>query len=235
VPASRRQRRLAPVLLAGLLGILGRPPVAEAQDPFSSHAPADSTVYLLGPASVLEVHAGKSGLLAGLGHEHVVRAAGFNGRIVYYPSDVARSHVSITVLSDSLFVVPAGDSADIPKITATMRQKTLRVDSFPEIAFVSREVAIADTAAGAGGLDASGETRWKIRVAGDLTMAGHTRPVSVLLDLTLSADTLDADGSFTVKQTDFGIHPYGKALGLVKVKNEVRLELHVVATAMPPF
>ena len=51
------------------------------------------------------------------------------------------------------------------------------------------------------------------------------------MDLTLeiSADTLRAEGSFVVKQTDFGIKPYGKVLGLVKVKNEVRFELRVVA------
>lgn len=190
--------------------------------------PADSAVYRLSPASVLEVHASKSGLLAGFGHEHRVRAHAYTGEIVYYAADVARSHVAITVLTDSLRVVPEADSADIPRITATMREKTLKVDSFPEITFVSR--GVVPVPADGGGKDSLGATGpRRIRVTGDLTMVGHTRPESVDLDLAVVGDTLRADGSFVVKQTDFGIKPYGKVLGMVKVKNEVRFELHVVA------
>ena len=181
----------------------------------------DSTVYVLSPRSVLEVHVGKSGLLSGFGHEHRIRAHAFTGEIVYFPATLGRSRVSVTVLTDGLRVVPAADSADIPKITATMRQKTLKVDSFPEITFVSRAVARADTAAG----------RLRLRVTGDLTMVGKTRPVSVDMDLALAGDTLRADGAFVAKQSDFGIKPYSTALGMVKVKDAVRFELHVVAVA----
>ena len=180
---------------------------------------------MLAPQSVLEVHAGKSGLLAGLGHEHRIRAHAFTGEIVYFPAALARSRVAITVRTDSLRVVPEADSADIPKITATMRQQTLKVDAFPEITFVSRQVASADTAA-------AGR---RIRVTGDLTMVGKTRPVSVDMDLSFAGDTLRADGQFVVKQTDFGIKPYGKVLGMVKVKDAVRFELHVVAVAADPL
>ena len=64
-------------------------------------------------------------------------------------------------------------------------------------------------------------------------MVGVTRPVSLDLALEVLADTLWAEGSFVVKQTDFGIQPYSTALGLVKVKNEVRFELRVVAVRAP--
>ena len=181
----------------------------------------DSTVYVLSPQSVLEVHVGKSGLLSGFGHEHMILAHAFSGEIVYCPAALNRSRVVVTVLTDSLRVVPQADSADIPKITETMRRQTLRVDSFPEITFISREVARAD----------SGGAERRIRVTGDLTMVGRTRPVTVDMDLGLGGDTLRADGSFTVNQTDFGIKPYGKVLGMVKVKNAVRFDLHVVAVA----
>jgi len=193
--------------------------------------PGDSAVYAVDRSSRLLVHAGKSGLLKGLGHEHQVRAHAFGGTVVYFPGDLGRSRVSVTVLTDSLRVVPEADSADIPEITKTMRSKTLRVDSFPEIVFVSREAVRKDTA----GTAETAETAivQVTEVTGDLTMVGRTRPVSVDLKLEVSADTLRAEGSFVVKQTDFGIKPYSKALGLVKVKDEVRFELRVVAVAVP--
>ncbi len=188
--------------------------------------PADSLVYAVDPSSVLEVHAGKTGLLAGLGHEHRVRAHAFHGTVVYFPADLARSRVTLTVLTGSLRVVPEADSADIPEITRTMRTRTLRVGSFPEILFVSRVV----TPIGAGGAEeAEGAA---VRVTGDLTMVGETRPVSVDLTLEVTPDTLRAAGAFGVKQTDFGIKPFSKALGMVKVKDEVRFDLRVVATAV---
>ena len=65
----------------------------------------------MSPESLLEVHAGKSGLLSGLGHEHRVRAHAFSGTVVYFPEDPGRSRVSLTVLTDSLRVVPEADLA----------------------------------------------------------------------------------------------------------------------------
>lgn len=179
---------------------------------------ADSIAYVLDSSSVLAVHVGKSGLLAGLGHEHRVQAKAFSGQVIYFPDQPARSRVAVTVLADSLEIVAESDSADIPRIAETMRTQTLRVDSFPLITFVSREVMPIP-----GG----------VRVTGDLSMTGHTRPVSVDLRLELAQDTLRASGSFSVKQTAFGIKPYRTALGMVKVKDEVRFDLAVVAIAEP--
>ena len=196
-------------------------------------AQADSAVFMLSPLSTLEVRAGKTGLLAGFGHEHRVRAHAFSGTVVYFPGDPSRSRVSVTVLTDSLRVVPEADSADIPEITRTMGTRTLKVDSFPEIRFVSRTVlplaAGGSPSAGERGAVSRQRDTMAVRVAGDLTMVGVTRPVSMDLTLDVSADTLRAEGAFQVKQTDFGIKPFSKALGMVKVRDEVRFELRVVA------
>jgi len=233
------------LLGAGLAGAAFIVPFTlSAQDPAEGTAAArDSTVYALDPASVLLVHAGKSGLLKGLGHEHQVRAHAFSGTVVYFPEDVGRSRVLVTVLTDGLRVVPEADSADIPEITRTMRERTLRVERFPEIQFASRliegieGIEGAEGAEGAEGTEGTegtsvGASTQRVRVAGELTMVGVTRPVSLDLTLEISADTLRAEGSFVVKQTDFEIKPYSKALGLVKVKDEVRFELRVVATTV---
>ena len=227
-----------------LLCVMGLGPAVRGAPRLADQdATPDSTVYLLAPASVLQVHAGKSGILAGLGHEHLVRAHAFTGEIVYFPAALARSRVSVTVLTDSLRVVPQADAANISKITESMRRKTLEVDSFPKITFVSQTVGVGPAAAGSGGqeragaaptADMPGPPSARVLVTGDLTMVGKTRPVSVDMDLTVAGDTLRADGSFVVKQTDFGIKPYGTALGMVKVKDAVRFELHVVAIAVAP-
>src|SRR4029077_15985202 len=67
--------------------------------------------------------------------------------------------------------------------------------------------------------DSTGQGHWTLR--GNLTLRGQTRPVTALV--TLKADRYT--GEATVKQTDFGIKPPGKAG--VKAKDEVRIEFEV--------
>lgn len=173
----------------------------------------DSVVYGVALTSRLDVHTGTAGLFGGLAHEHLVRARAFRGSIVHVPDDPPRSSVTITIFSDSLDVLTAADSQDRAKITRVMRERTLAAERFPEITFVSREVTPIE-----GGL----------RVGGDLTLAGQTRRVTVDVAVEMAGDTLRATTRFPLKQTDFGIKPYGAALGTVKVKDEVELDLDVV-------
>ena len=65
----------------------------------------------------------------------------------------------------------------------------------------------------------TGQGKWTLR--GNLTLHGQTRPVSVQVTLKDGRYT----GESTVKQTDFGIKPPGKAG--VKAKDEVKVEFDV--------
>ena len=67
--------------------------------------------------------------------------------------------------------------------------------------------------------DPTGQRRRTLH--GNLTLHGQTRPITV--NVTLNADRYE--GEATVKQTDFGIKPPGKAG--IKVKDEVRVEFEV--------
>jgi len=118
------------------------------------------------------------------------------------------------VLTDSLHVVAADDSADIPAITQAMREHVLHVSDFPEISFASTHVSVR------------GDT---VHLAGNLTMVGVTRPVEMDALLDVTPEVLHVSGSFTVKQTDFGIRPYATAVGMVRVKDEVSFRFDVRA------
>jgi polyisoprenoid-binding protein YceI len=186
-------------------------PVALGQDQPESYR-------ILPEASLLQVHTYKGGLLGTFGHEHDIRAHAFSGTVIYHPRDASASHVAVTVRTDSLFVVPANDSSDIPDITRAMREEILHVDSFPEITFTSTAVEFRDDT---------------VHLRGDVTMVGQTQSVEMDLVLQLAPPILHVQGEFTVKQTDFGIRPYSTALGTVKVKNEITFVLDI--RAIPSF
>ena len=179
-------------------------------------AAQDTLVFDVDRASRLDVHTGRAGLLGSLGHEHLVRARAFSGRIVYVPAEIARSSVTITILTDALEILTEAGADDRAKMRRAMRERTLQVGRFPEITFVSDTVEQVEEG--------------KLRLDGRLTMTGATRPVTVDVTLRLGRDTVRAAGGFSVKQTDFGITPYSTALGSVKVADRVRFDFEVVAT-----
>ena len=175
----------------------------------------DSVVYILTPASRFEVKTGKAGLLGFAGHGHLVRARASSGQIVYYPHSPADSRVEVVVPVDSLEVLTPPDTAEIRKVTETMRREVLHPDQYPVISFVST----TGMSAGDG-----------LQVRGRLTIAGQTRDVAVVMRLEEAGDTLRATGSFSVKQSDFGIRPYrGGPAGTVRVADRVEFNLSAVA------
>lgn len=190
------------------LGCIALPAAAQGTD-------ADSVVYVLSTASRFDVKTGKAGLFGFAGHGHLVRARSASGRIVYYPNRPAGSHVEISVPTESLEVLTPPDTDEIRKVTAAMRDEVLHVELYPTISFVS--TAVTPTSSG-------------LDVRGQWTMVGQARDVDVAVGLEFAGDTLRANGSFAIKQSDFGIRPYrGGPAGTVRVADRVTLELAVVA------
>jgi polyisoprenoid-binding protein YceI len=179
-----------------------------------SAAQQDSLVYVLAPGSRFEVTAHKSGVFSFAGHEHLIRARSFAGRIVYFPSDPERSRLEIVVPSDSLEVLTPPDTEEIRKVTASMRTAVLDVAHYPEIRFESTAL----TRSGDG-----------FHVTGKLTLVGKSQEVTVDVKTTAGPDTLRAAGAFEVKQTAFGIRPYrGGPGGLVRVADQVTFHFEAI-------
>lgn len=200
-------RILKPLTIVSVLA-LARPVPAQT-------LAADSVVFTLAPASRLEVRTGKAGLLGFAGHEHVIRAHAFSGQVVYYREQPAASHVTITVMAGGLEVVTPPDTAEIRKVTATMRTEVLDIARYPEITFASRTVR------------QSGDTLY---VVGALTLRGQTRDVPGVFRVEIRSDTLRTTGTFTIRQTDFGIRPYrGGPGGTVRVADAVTFTIDAVA------
>jgi polyisoprenoid-binding protein YceI len=71
-------------------------------------------------------------------------------------------------------------------------------------------------------------TRADVRITGDLTVKGTTRPVTWRGTARLSGDEVRLDASTTVRLSDFGAGPIS-IIGLLSTSDEARLDLRVVA------
>jgi polyisoprenoid-binding protein YceI len=155
--------------------------------------------------STLTIHVGKTGLFSGLGHEHEVRASIHSGTA----DTGSHPEVEVHVDARALRVI----DKDASEKERAEVQKTMLG---PEVLDSERHQEIVFKSTGA---EAAGQGQWTLR--GNLTLRGQTRPVTV--QVTLKDDRYT--GAATVKQTDFGIKPPGKAG--VRAKDEVKIAFDV--------
>jgi len=184
-------------------------------------AAATRTYVIDASASAFQVHVGKSGVLGFAGHTHEVTADRFEGRVDADPDDLARSSVELSFEALGLTVSAQGEpEGDAPKVQEVMAgSKVLDVSRFPAIRFRSRQVSGRRAAEGA----------YELQVAGEVSLHGVSRAVTVPVRVELSGATLTASGRTALAQRAFGMEPVTAGGGTVKVKNEVGVEFRIVA------
>lgn len=174
---------------------------------------ADGT-YVMGPQSGrLLVKTGRTGLGSRAGHDLTIEVTGWHAEVVVNTGEPERSSVDVEMEVDSMEVregsggvKPLTDS-DRADIKRNISDKVLDTAKHPTIGFHSSRV------------DATPNS---VTVAGDLTITGTTRPVTV-------QGTVDDEGRVragaTVQQSRWGIKPYSAFFGALKLADDVTVEV----------
>jgi polyisoprenoid-binding protein YceI len=154
--------------------------------------------------STLTIHVGKTGALSAAGHEHEVRAPIHSGTAETGSHPTVEIHVNAAELR----VIDKDAEKDRAEVQKTMLgPEVLDSQKHQEIVFKSTSA------------ESSGEGKWILH--GNLSLHGQTKPVTVQVMLKDG----HYNGEATVKLTDFGIKPPGKAG--VRAKDEVKIEFDV--------
>lgn len=186
-----------------------------------AHKPMTLTVDATQSHVVIEV--GKSGLFSAAGHAHEVVAPMVSGKVTLDVADWQHSSVTLEFRANALRVTGKGEpAADVPTVQGVMlSDRVLDVAHFPTVTFQSRRVAA--TPRGVGAVD--------VVIEGDVTLHGRTRPLTVSATTTLENGRLTARGTFSLKQTDFGMVPVTAGGGTIKVQDAVNIQFTLVARA----
>jgi polyisoprenoid-binding protein YceI len=199
------------ISLAALMAILAA--IATAQEPEEFAIDAGQTTITL--------RVGRAGVFGFAGHDHEVAVPAVQGRISLYRSSISRSTVSATFDAAALKVTGKGEPPeDVPEVQRVMlSDRVLDVQRHPTITFQSRQVSVLKQSA----------DQVSLRIAGDLTLHGVTRPLDLPVTVQLTADGLRASGKTTVRQSQFGIQRVTAGAGTVRVKDEVDVVFSVTA------
>jgi polyisoprenoid-binding protein YceI len=166
--------------------------------------------YRFGPDNAtLALNTGRTGKVARVGHDLLIHVSSWEGTLAV-GADPADIRVEVTADGGSMQVIEGTggmkslDDDDKANIAQTIDEEVLRKQ---EITF--RSSAVEPDGGG-------------LRVQGDMTLSGHTRPITVAI-------AVAGEGALTatavLKQTDFGMTPYTALFGALKVADEVRVTL----------
>jgi polyisoprenoid-binding protein YceI len=178
--------------------------------------------------SQLVVHVFRKGLLSPALHDHHFVPERWSATVTFDPARPQVVDIRLTVAADSLRDrQPKLSPDDIRTVEAQARgPKGLDAERYPVIAFTADRLELSGPAS-----DAAGSARGML--AGVLELHGRTRQVRAPLRARWTAESLDAEGEVSVKQSDFGIEPYRALLGAIAVQDRVSVEFAVRATAEP--
>ena len=175
---------------------------------------------LIPEQSKFTVQAFAEGLFSAFGHDPVLAIKDFTGEAQFVPGSFESASLKITIKTDSIVVSNEVREKDRLEIEQAMREQVLEIAKYPEIVFVSSNISVTRLSEG----------RDRARIIGDLTFHAVTQKnLWITAQVTVSGESLKAQGDFTLKQTDFGIKPFSAVGGTIKLKNELKFSFDIVA------
>jgi len=169
----------------------------------------------------------RSGLMSGLGHNHVVEAHRISGT-VDRGKQMVDSKVDLQFPVDSLVV----DDADLRELEGEdysgkisrqdiqgtrenmLGRRLLDAENFPVIQVQSIVVE--------GELDT-------LSVTADVTVAGITSSIKFPANVDSSGDVITLSGNFSVRHEELGLKPYSAVFGLLKVRQDMTVRFEIIA------
>jgi polyisoprenoid-binding protein YceI len=182
-----------------------------------------ATTYRVVPEkSTVRIEVGKGGAFGFVaGHTHEVEAP-IAGSVAADVRDPRHAEIRLTINAADLRVTGKGEPRDdVPKVQERMvGPDVLDVARFPEITFRSSSIAV----------EGARDGTMELRVTGDVTLHGRTKPVTAPVKVRIEGGSLTAAGTLSVKQTDFGITPVSVG-GVVNVKDTLSIHFTIRAAS----
>ncbi|WP_026355110.1 YceI family protein [Massilia niastensis] len=219
-------KRLFPLLL--LLTACGQqlaPPVPRPgadPSPYRAAVASGVAVYAVDPhASLMAVTVRRSGVMARLGHDHVVAIHTLTG---YVAPGVGRADVSFRVDDMTVDEPQLLRDAGIDKQPSSQAVKGTRTNMLGPVLEAQRYPVVT--------LRAERQVDGLLRVA--VTLHGVTRSLALPTTVRVDAAQVIASGTARLKQTDFGITPFSVGGGLLSVQDELEVRYHIAARRWRP-
>src|SRR5437868_8811042 len=166
------------------------PAGGEVARDLSKLAPSAISSYRLDASqSKFIAHAFAGGLFWFKGHDHLVAVREFTGEARLDPASLAGSSLELDARTASMEETSSVfTDAQKKIINKELHDIVLLPDQYPDIVFRSTNVTGS----------ATGNAQYDLKIAGNLTLNGVTRPITIPTKLTVTGNELRAQGEFSI-------------------------------------
>lgn len=165
------------------------------------------------------VRAFSGGVLWFKGHDHFIRVRDFTGEAQLTASAINPASLHLTIRAASL-----EETRDVftPQqkqiINKELRDIVLEPEKYPEIVFKSSSVTGKSL----------GANRYDLKINGDLTLHGVTRPITIPTLVTITGNDLRAQGEFSIERSDFKVKATSAVHGMIRVRDKLKFTFDIV-------
>jgi polyisoprenoid-binding protein YceI len=219
--STTTMKRILPLLF--LLTACGQPLAPPAPGPtvdlaaYRAAAASGAAVYAIDPgASLIAVTVRRAGLMARLGHDHVVASRTLAG---YAAPGLQRADMAFRLDRMTVDEPPLLRDAGITTQRSPQAVEGTRKNMLGPVLEAERYPVVL--------LHAERLDDGLLRVA--ITLHGVTRRLDLPTTVRVDATQVSASGTVRLKQTDFGITPFSVGAGLLSVQDELDVRYQIVA------
>ena len=170
-------------------------------------------------ASLFTVQAFAAGMIAVVAHSPKFAIRDFAGDMAFVPGSMQNASVHVTLQVGSLEIMDEVSKADRREIDRVLFDEVLEKAIYPTVEYHSSRVTSSKAS----------ENVYRVNVAGDLMLHGVTRGVSLDAQVVTGEDSVRAQGSFALKQSEFGLKIASIAGGTLKLRDELRFSYFIIS------
>lgn len=171
----------------------------------------------------------RGGELARLGHNHVVSSGDLQG-FVLHADDMLASRFDLFLPLDRLIVddpaLRAQQGDDFSSTVSASDSQGTRANMLGDKVLDAAQFPFLQIG---GKVAESSPSTLTLNI--DIDLHGERRSLQTLANVTEEPDSLIIEGSFEVRQSDFGIEPFSALLGRLRVLDEVKIKYRIVASS----
>jgi polyisoprenoid-binding protein YceI len=170
-------------------------------------------------ASLFTVQAFASGIVAVVAHSPKFAIRNFSGNIAFEPENLDEASLDLAVKVSSLDLLDEVRSNERREIEKVMFDEVLEPGRYPTVTYKTSRVTAIKTA----------PNTYRLTLLGDLSLHGVTRGQKIESQVMIGEETLKAQGSFSVMQSDFNLKIASVAGGSLKLKDELKCSYFIAA------
>ena len=170
---------------------------------------------------LIQVYKDSSTIAASMSHDHVLRARGWEGQVIWKPNEPHNCIFEFQVPVHFLEVDPDSlrKKVNLPGVISKKDKKEIYKNMISQTQLWAEKHSHINFSA-----QTCVRTDKGVQINGDLTIRGISKKITTTVQIS-AEDKLSISGSFHLNQTSFGITPYSAFMGTVKNKNRIKISL----------